>query len=176
MNVSTEGKIQSSTEQSVNQNSRLEFTNDWLFYWIFFNTILALYFIVSLAVSEYRSKTLKSVVFCRNWRLTTPGFNALPRILCLCSSVALFWYWLHRLVIIKLLLGSPADFCTLQHQLNNFTATIARLFLTFVLWCRQRSFYANKLTKQLSSKFSQLLSILVGVAALNGNIGTFLDI
>jgi len=166
MNASTEEKIQSSTEQSVNKNSFLEFTKGGLFYWILFNAILALYFIVSLVVYEYRSKTLKSVVFCRNWRFTTPGFNALPRILCLGSSVALFWFWFHRLVIVQILLDSQADLCNLRHLLTNFTAIIARLFLIFVLWCRQRFFYANELTKQLSSKLSKLLSSLIGVAAL----------
>jgi len=173
MNASNEEKAQNSTELSVNI---LEFTKDEVFYWILFNTILALYFIVSLAVYEYRNKTLKSVVFFRNGKLTTPGFNALPRIFCLASSVGTFFYWFNKLVIVKLLLSSQADLCKLEHVLTYFTAIIARILLISVLWCRQRSFYANELTKQLSGKCNQLLSILVGVVALIGNVGTFLII
>ena len=174
MNTTEEEFYWNFTIQNSILNPLLEFTKDGLFYWLLYNTILALYFMVSLSIYEFRSRKAKPVIFCRHRRFTSAGFNALPRILCWSSSIALFWYWIHRLVISKLLFGSQSDYCTLDYQLRNASVCTARLLLISVLWCRQRSFYENEVIRRLSNKLTRMLSILVGVVAAMINGGALL--
>ena len=171
MNATHEMTNVQNSFQIDDQISLSEFAKTPIFYWILFNAGLLFYFIVTLSIYEYWMRKVKLVNFCKNWRITIPGFNSLPRIFCWISSFWLFSYWFHMLVIVKPMLRSKRDFCTLDYQLQTVFVATARLFLVLVLWFRQRSFYTNVLMKNLSNKFSRVLSSFVGIAVILVNIG-----
>ena len=172
MSAENEQTFQNSSSQISSPNSLLEFTKEPMFYWILFNAILSVYVAISLSIYEYRIPKNGFITLGCHWKFTDLRFNSMPRIFCWLASLCMLMYWFSRLVLSKLLLNSTTDLCSWDYRIRTSTVTASRLFLVLVLWCRQRSFYSNKFMKKLSNKFSQLLSIVVGIIAVGGNLGT----
>ena len=173
MSAENEQTFQNSTSQISSPKNLLEFTEEPMFYWNLFNLSLLFYIFISLSIYEYRIPNNGFITLCCRWKFTDLRFNSImPRIFCWLASLSLLMYWFSRLMS-KLLLNSTTDLCSLDYRIRTSTVTASRLFLVLVLWCRQRSFYSNKFMKKLSNKFSQLLSIVVGIIAVGGNLGIF---